>query len=742
MLAAPAAAGAEDLFTVDSTADEADAMPGVGGCLTLGGKCTLRAAIEESNASAGALDEIVFDELVFDGQATGTITLGSSLAAVVDPVRINGRECPTAAGVGGPCVGIAGPSAGPALTVENAEGVEIEGLAVTGAQTGISVEGSEFFKARANWFGVDLEGDESGNTTGVFIDPGSSNSRIGGEGPDAGNVLAGNAGNGLEVHGASNVKVLGNYFGVQRDGVTPAANGKDIEVTSVAGGGPEATGTTIGTRVSAGAAATPACDGGCNLISGAASSGIDLGGDGGEESPASVTTIAGNYIGLNATGSAPIPNASSGIRVGSATQTVIGGPKAGEANRINGGDAGILAGPAAADLVVRNNSIGVGAAGTAALGAPDEAIVVDSEGLSSAAVDAAIVDNEIRMQGGVAITQRGFGARIADNEVFDAEAGIKVTGPTGEHGNLIEGNSIEGLEVSGILVENDFNEIAGNKVSGSAGAGIWLRGLGPFGLAENLVGGDAADEENVITGSGAAAIEITSTEETRNEVARNRGLANGGPFIDLLAAGAEPHGPNGGIEPPQFTVVARAGASGSADAGAKVRVFRKQIIDAGEIASFLGEATADPEGNWAVAYGEALPAGAIVAATQTSEGGTSELAAAVIPAELGGVSGAGGGVDGAASGPVDKAPPQTAIVKAPKKSSPSRVARFKFASDEPSAAFQCKLDGGPFKACKSPVKYGGLKPGKHVFRVRAVDPAGNLDASPAKAKFTVLGGVG
>ena len=51
--------------------------------------------------------------------------------------------------------------------------------------------------------------------------------------------------------------------------------------------------------------------------------------------------------------------------------------------------------------------------------------------------------------------------------------------------------------------------------------------------------------------------------------------------------------------------------------------------------------------------------------------------------------------------------------------------------------FQCKLDKGKFKSCKSPKTYKKLKLGKHVFKVRAIDKAGNV-GKPAKRKFTVL----
>jgi hypothetical protein len=749
-LVVPAVAGAKE-FTVDSTADLADAIPGVG-CLTMVEECTLRAAIEESNGSEGE-DRILFDEAVFDGgQAVpSTIALSGSLPAIVDPVGINGKECPTAAGVSGPCVRIDGPSANPALIVEDADFAEVVGLAITGAETGISVNSSLHFIAQADWFGVKLDGNAGGNTTGVFIGPESDEGRIGGEGPEARNVFANNIGDGLDIHGASNVKVLGNYFGVRPDGGTRAANGKDIEVTSTSDGEFEAIGSAIGTRVSSEFAATPECDRGCNVISGAESSGIDLEGDGGQEAPAVSTAIAGNYIGLNATGTAPIPNVTTGVRVGEAAHTVIGGPSIGAANRINTGSFGVLAGPAADDLAVRGNRIGTDATGTVTLAPPANGIVINSGELPNPAAEAQIVDNELRMEGGVAITQQGEGAWIFDNVIFGSETGIRTHDSSAEHGNVIEGNLIEGPELSGILIENDLNEIFGNEISGVAGAGIRIQGsFLPFGVTGNLIGGDVASDENVITGSGGDAIEVVDLEETENEVARNRGIANGGLFIDLVAAspGTEPKGPNNGIEPPGFSTSTLSSSSGSdAEAGAKVRVFRKQIADVGELESFLGEATADADGNWKVIYGGAIPAGTIVAATQTGEaGGTSELATATTSVEVGdgGDDGDGedeghngGGSDSGTTSSADTTPPETKIVKAPRKKSHSNIARFRFNSNEPGSTFQCKLDGRRFGVCRSPKKYEDLAPGKHVFMVRAIDPAGNTDTSPAKRKFSV-----
>lgn len=73
-------ARARTIFNVNSTVDAVDAVPGDGLCETVSGECTLRAAIQEANALAGA-DSIRLPE------GTYTLTLGGSdedLAATGD----------------------------------------------------------------------------------------------------------------------------------------------------------------------------------------------------------------------------------------------------------------------------------------------------------------------------------------------------------------------------------------------------------------------------------------------------------------------------------------------------------------------------------------------------------------------------------------------------------------------------------------------------------------------------------
>jgi len=86
---------------------------------------------------------------------------------------------------------------------------------------------------------------------------------------------------------------------------------------------------------------------------------------------------------------------------------------------------------------------------------------------------------------------------------------------------------------------------------------------------------------------------------------------------------------------------------------------------------------------------------------------------------------------------IDRQAPETAIDAAPADPSASSSATFSFSSPDASALFECSLDAAPFTACTSPLVLTGLATGAHAFSVRAIDPAGNLDATPATYAWTV-----
>jgi hypothetical protein len=83
---------------------------------------------------------------------------------------------------------------------------------------------------------------------------------------------------------------------------------------------------------------------------------------------------------------------------------------------------------------------------------------------------------------------------------------------------------------------------------------------------------------------------------------------------------------------------------------------------------------------------------------------------------------------------VDTIPPNTTITKKPAKRTTKKRVKFAFTTSEPGSHFQCRLDGGAWKSCASP-RTVKVKKGKHRFSVRAVDAAGNVDATPASYRF-------
>ena len=74
---------------------------------------------------------------------------------------------------------------------------------------------------------------------------------------------------------------------------------------------------------------------------------------------------------------------------------------------------------------------------------------------------------------------------------------------------------------------------------------------------------------------------------------------------------------------------------------------------------------------------------------------------------------------------IDTAPPNTTITLAPPNPSPSPDATFAF-TGEAGATFDCRLDGGAWATCVSPLTATGLSEGSHTFEVRASDAAGNI----------------
>jgi len=90
---------------------------------------------------------------------------------------------------------------------------------------------------------------------------------------------------------------------------------------------------------------------------------------------------------------------------------------------------------------------------------------------------------------------------------------------------------------------------------------------------------------------------------------------------------------------------------------------------------------------------------------------------------------------------IDTVPPETTINSGPADEITTASATFTFSGTDATsgvASFECRFDGSAFAACTSPQTRSGLTIGPHTFDVRAIDAAGNVDATPATKTFKVI----
>ncbi|MCP3935197.1 MAG: hypothetical protein GY708_07475, partial [Actinomycetia bacterium] len=199
---------------VNSTGDSSDAIPGDGFCDTGGTNsaadpaCTLRAAIEEANASL-VVSKIAFDMPAGEaGHAAGvwTIAPASALPAVTAPVHLDGStqpgaSCDAASGLHTLNVFLDGTSAGAAS----------DGLVVSGGSTivtGLAIDGfddngielaSSANTVRCNFIGVGVDGAISSGTIDTGIEVSGDDNVIGSAANEDRNVISPWHGTGVHV---------------------------------------------------------------------------------------------------------------------------------------------------------------------------------------------------------------------------------------------------------------------------------------------------------------------------------------------------------------------------------------------------------------------------------------------------------------------------------------------------------------------------------------------------------------
>ncbi len=250
-------------FTVNSTGDGGDSSTTDNKCFTGGfvknangvfeGACTLRAAIQQANATAGA-DTINFnipDDPNITGFEVKTITPGSELPEITDQVTIDGYTQTgasenTLTGDGTNAVlkiELDGTNAGniysykPGLIVQgsNASNSVIRGLVINRFKwSGINIRGDGTgVKIEGNFIGTDPSGtiDRGNGGGGVLIDtpdvsdPSGPDHTVGGTAPGARNLISANGIHGVWFQGSTGNRIEGNLIGTKSNGTEALGNG-------------------------------------------------------------------------------------------------------------------------------------------------------------------------------------------------------------------------------------------------------------------------------------------------------------------------------------------------------------------------------------------------------------------------------------------------------------------------------------------------------------------------------------
>lgn len=575
---------------------------------------------------------------------TGNVIEGNMIGTDASGTAPVPNETGVVIGHGGATIGGTSPAARNLISGNRGNGIEVSGAAV-------SIVGNYIGTDEAGAVALP-NGTRGGNGITVFGFGAAATVTVGGTAAGAGNLISGNAADGVLVQGGSpstfpaHAVVDGNLIGTDAAGIAAVPN----RFSGVELSGPATQAVVGGTAVGA-----------RNVISGNRN-GVSI------DNGASNQLVEGNYIGTDITGTAPVPN-NWGVSVQSSGSTASNNAIVG--NLLSGNDGfGVFVGQGAAGTSVRGNLIGTDASGTTAVGngfttsdccgggvrVNDGGADVTIGGASSADRNV-ISGNKIGVgvigATRVAIEGNYIGTDVSGTQAVgnarNEEAGVRffsqVTNST-ILGNVIAGNGSAGI---GVTSDPDHsttgNTITGNWIGTAVGGSTALPNLGPGILigdrvSQNLFG------SNVIAfnaGSGIVALGGTSNTISQNSIFLNDGLG-----IDLGGDGVTPNDPGDvDIGPNNFqnfpvlnSALVSSGhlaVKGTIDTpspqtavleffGNSVPVPSGDPSGYGEGATFLGTATPAPDGTFTAVLPSVAP-GTLISATATdAAGNTSEFA--------------------------------------------------------------------------------------------------------------------
>jgi hypothetical protein len=442
-------------------------------------RCLLSTIVVTSNADSGAgslraaLAAAVSGDTVdfnISGSGVQTIALASPLPAITQAITIDGYSQP----------GASANTNGPGLA-DNAT-IRIQIDATNGF---VAFDGGTIKLGTNNATVRGLSLINNPHSNGVYVEP-----------TFTGNIIA------------------GNFIGMQADGVTKAGNvGSGVLI--------DGDNNTVG-------GTNPADR---NVITGNSQGQVvlaDLG------TSASNNLIAGNFIGVDATGAHSVANISAGIQLNNTTHTN---------NNLIGGTT-----PAARNIISGNNTEGV-----------DISNDLDTTGVNNNVVEGNFIGTDVT--GTVAVPNGGIGVRV--NNSLNT-----IGGTASGAGNVIAASVLDGIEINepnNAILGNDIGtDLSGTINLGNGGRGISIN-------TSNTQIGDATRHGNTIAfngsqdgfGAGIGVASGTGNTILENSIYSNVGNGTFGPYglgIDLnndgvtLPTTGSPHsGPNTSLNFPLIT---------------------------------------------------------------------------------------------------------------------------------------------------------------------------------------------
>lgn len=519
------------------------------------GRCTLREAINNANANgqttggdcgAGVgLDTIAF-AIGGGGSVVSIAVSAPALPAITNSVVIDGttQGCPAP-----PCIELNGSGAGAAvigLRLTSAGGNTVRGLVVNrftshgiyGTTSGNVIEG--------NRVGTDMTGmvGQANGAAGIrFQGTGATSNTIGGTAAAARNLVSGNtAGSGIVlIDGPANNTVLGNHVGINAAGASAIPNANGVYLSGVG-----TSSNTIGGTV----------PGAGNVASGNTNQGIVL------YTSSSGNTVQGNLLGVDPTGSTALGNGASGIWAYDSSFNLIGGTTPSARNVVSGnaGD-GMLIGNTSDDNDVTGNYVGVDATGSAAIPNAVAGIELDHSSLCTVGGTVPGARNLVsgNLQYGILLDVGSNSNAVAGNyiginatgsaAVPNNQVGIWVNGATGNTvgpGNVASGNYTLGDPNTGfgilLYTGADGNSVVGNYVgtdpTGTFAIGNGRAGIRLQGASGNVVGGTTPETRNVSSGNTRNGVTLTSSANNNQVLGNYLG-------VDVTGTLAIPNGGDG-----------------------------------------------------------------------------------------------------------------------------------------------------------------------------------------------------